>query len=106
MSKKIKKFSPLTEASFYVLLALYKPNHGYGIIKEVAEMTKERVKLAPGTLYGVITTFLKNELIELDTVEGSKKKKTYRITAFGRELLQYEFERIKELARNAKGVLK
>ena len=35
--------SPLTEAFFYILLALRKPNHGYGITQEVSEITGGRV---------------------------------------------------------------
>ena len=30
---------PLTEALFYILLSLRKPNHGYGIIQEVERLT-------------------------------------------------------------------
>ncbi len=106
MKKNIRKLSPLTEASFYVLLAFHKPNHGYGVIKDVLLMTNDRLKLAPGTLYGVITSFLKHNIIELDSIEGSKKKKTYKITESGKELLEFETNRIKELLNNAREVLK
>ena len=41
----------LTEAVYYILLSLYKPLHGYGIIQNVNELSKGRVKLAAGTLY-------------------------------------------------------
>lgn len=101
----MSKFSPLTEASFYILLALKEPNHGYGIIKKVEELTKARIILAPGTLYGVITTFLKNNLIVLDKVEGSKKKKTYKITEAGLDLLAFELKRIESMVEQAKEVL-
>ena len=50
------KNTPLTEAIFYILLALRKPNHGYGIIQEVEALTAGRVVLGPGTLYGAIQT--------------------------------------------------
>ena len=43
---------PLTEAVFYIMLALRHPNHGYGIIQEVEEMTGGRLSLGAGTLYG------------------------------------------------------
>ncbi len=52
----IVKHSPLTESSFYILLSLTKPLHGYGIIKEVEIMSNSRVKLAAGTLYGAQST--------------------------------------------------
>ena len=41
------KNPPLTEALFYILLAVRKPVHGYGIIQEVEEMTGGRVRLGP-----------------------------------------------------------
>ena len=40
-----EKETPLTEAFFYILLALRLPNHGYGVIQEVEELTKGRVVL-------------------------------------------------------------
>ena len=40
-----EKETPLTEAFFYILLALRKPNHGYGVIQEVEQLTNGRVVL-------------------------------------------------------------
>ena len=45
----IEREIPLTEAMFYILLAVRKPNHGYGIIQEIEELTKGRVVLGAGT---------------------------------------------------------
>jgi DNA-binding PadR family transcriptional regulator len=42
----------LTEAVFYILLLLYEPMHGYGIMLNVKELSGERVSLGVGTLYG------------------------------------------------------
>ncbi len=47
---RIKKFSPLTEATYYILLSLVKPLHGYVTIKKVEEMSNSRVKIVAGTL--------------------------------------------------------
>ena len=38
----MEKNTPLTEALFYILLSVRKPNHGYGIIQEVEALTKGR----------------------------------------------------------------
>ena len=93
---------PLTEAVFYIMLALRHPNHGYGIIQEVAEMTGGRVTLGAGTLYGAIQTLEKKDWISVYSEEaGSRKKKEYLITDQGREVFRAERERISELARNA-----
>ena len=42
----------LTEGVYYILLSLMEPMHGYGIMQNVEQLSKGRVKLAPGTLYG------------------------------------------------------
>ena len=65
MDKKLLKFSPLTESTFYILLSLNSPLHGYGIIKKVEGLTDKRLLLAAGTLYGAIKTLLDNKLIKL-----------------------------------------
>ena len=95
------KNQPLTEALFYILLAVRKPVHGYGVIQEVAEMTGGRVNLGPGTLYGAINSLLEKGWIRLYSAEaGSRKKKEYVITAAGREAFAAEMARLRELARN------
>jgi len=94
---------PLTEALFYILLATRRPVHGYGIIQEVAELTKGRVNLGPGTLYGAINTLLDRQWIQLYSAEeGSRKKKEYLITAAGRDAFACEMDRLLELSENGK----
>jgi len=101
MDKKILKFSPLTEATYYILLSLNKPLHGYGIIKKVTELTSHRLKLASGTLYGAISTLLRNGLIELISEdEHNKGKKMYELTTPGKKLLYYEINRLREMINN------
>ncbi len=93
---------PLTEALFYILLAVRKPVHGYGIIQEVAEMTSGRVNLGPGTLYGAINSMLDKGWITLYSAEaGSRKKKEYLITSEGRAVFSAERRRLRELVANS-----
>lgn len=95
--------TPLTEAIYYILLAVRKPNHGYGIIQNVSDMTKERVVLGPGTLYGAINTMLSKKWICLYSEEkDSRKKKEYVITEAGKDVFMNEVERLQELVENAK----
>ena len=95
------KNQPLTEALFYILLAVRRPVHGYGIILEVEEMTGGRVTLGPGTLYGAINTLLERGWIVLYSAElGSRKKKEYVITPAGRAAFDAEMARLRELVRN------
>lgn len=98
-----EKDLPLTEAVYYILLALRKPNHGYGITQEVEEMTGGRVSLGAGTLYGAIQTLQKKGWIDIYSVDTeSRKKKEYRITDAGREVFEAERKRLQELLDNAK----
>ena len=81
--------NPLTEAVFYILLALRKPNHGYGIIQEVQELTNGRLTLGAGTLYGAIQTLQKKDWIQIYSVDTeSRKKKEYLITDRGKEVFR------------------
>lgn len=94
---------PLTEAVYYILLALRKPNHGYGITQEVEQLTGGRVSLGAGTLYGAIQTLQKKGWIDIYSVDTeSRKKKEYIITETGREVFEAERERLQELLDNAK----
>lgn len=98
-----EKDNPLTEAVYYILLAVRKPNHGYGIIQEVEQLTKGRVVLGPGTLYGAIQTLQKKKWIQIYSVDTeSRKKKEYLITDLGREIFEAERFRLEELLRNAR----
>ncbi len=95
--------TPLTEAIYYILLAVRKPNYGYGIIQDVGNMTKGRVVLGPGTLYGAINTLLSKKWICLYSEEkDSRKKKEYVITEDGKDVFMNEVERLQELVENAK----
>lgn len=98
MDKKV----PLTEALFYILLSVRKPNHGYGIIQEVERLTGGRVVLGPGTLYGAIQTMTAKGWIRIYSEErDSRKKKEYVITELGSRIFAEEKKRLEELLANA-----
>lgn len=98
----IQKNIPLTEALFYILLSVRKPNHGYGIIQEVEKLTMGRVALGPGTLYGAIQTMTAKGWIRIYSAEtDSRRKKEYIITDLGKAVFAEEKKRLAELLRNA-----
>lgn len=98
----LEKNIPLTEALFYILLAVRKPNHGYGITQEVEELTNKRVSLGPGTLYGAIQSLVKKGWIRIYSEDTeSRKKKEYLITEEGRLVFNEEVKRLNELLHNA-----
>lgn len=100
MDAHIKKvYVPMTETGFYILLCLQNPNHGYGIVQRVDQMTDGEIKLSPGTMYGSLSKMEKDGVIRF--VREEEKRKIYQITALGTEVLQLEQKRIKRLYKNS-----
>ena len=83
---------PLSETMHYILLALREPLHGYAVMQKIEEMSHGSVVLAAGTLYGAIENLNKHGWIE--PVGKSGRRKIYRITAEGRDVLKVEQERL------------
>lgn len=95
----------LTEAVYYILLSLFTPLHGYGIMQNVFKISNGRVNLAAGTLYGALTTLQeKGWIIALEEDESSRKK-MYQITEMGKQVVDAEITRLEELVRNGHEVV-
>lgn len=92
----------LTEAVFYILLALQKPLHGYGIMQVTSELSNRRLVLSAGTLYGAISTLIDKGWIKpYDQGDNSdSRRKEYMITEVGKRILEAELERLQELVNN------
>lgn len=95
----------LTEAVYYILLALNAPMHGYGIMQFTERMSQGRVHLAAGTLYGALNTLCEKRWIEELPMEAGSRRKEYRITDEGRRVLSGEFERLKQLVACGQAIL-
>jgi DNA-binding PadR family transcriptional regulator len=94
----------LTESVFYILISLYKPLHGYGIMQNIKELSNERVNLGAGTLYGAINTLLEKNWIKSIDGEKDSRKKEYEITALGKKVVSGEIVRLEELIANGKKI--
>lgn len=94
------QFQTLTEPMYFTLLALGEVRNGAEITSWVEDITKGRIKLAPGTLYALLAQFLENDLIK--RVEADKKGKHYILTEEGRKLLEEEVGRLRLLISNYK----
>ena len=97
---------PLTEATYFILLSLYPGRkHGYAIMKDVRQLSQERVVLSTGTLYGAIKRLLENGWIEraddLQPGNGKRERKVYALTDLGERLLQAEVQRLNTLVMAA-----
>ena len=85
----------LTETTYYILLSLYRPLHGYGIMQRAQELSGGRVRLAAGTLYGALNALVDKGWIALLPSEGRKKE--YQLTPRGLAVLKKELARLREL---------
>ena len=95
----------LTEATYYILLSLVKPRHGYGIMQLTEALSGGRVHLAAGTLYGALNALTgKGWIIQLPSEDDSRRK-DYRLTENGRRALRAEVARLRELADNGERIL-
>lgn len=103
--KEHVKGGALTEVTLYILLALYKPNHGYGIMQFIETETEGRLILGAGTLYGAINTLVDKQWIELYSEEGTKKKKTYVITELGKEKVIGELDRLRQVLKKGQSIV-
>ncbi len=100
MDNHIKKvYVPMTETAFYILFCLREPNHGYGIVQKVDKITNGAIRLTPGTMYGSLSKMEKDNVIQF--VREEEKRKIYKITDLGLEVLQIELKRIERLYKIA-----
>src|SRR5690242_21569536 len=94
----------MPEPSFLILTALAGgTQHGYGIISDVEEISKRRVRLKAGTLYTALDRLRGDGLIEVDREEvvDSRLRRYYRLTQTGAELLATETARLRGNANAA-----
>ena len=89
---------PMTEAMYYILLALLRPGHGYGMMRRIQELSGGRLVMGPGTLYGVLSRMNKEGLIVLTGEDG--RRKNYAITEAGKNALLLEYRRLKQLVED------
>ena len=93
-----EKFQTLTEQMFYVLLCLTVECCGMDILDRVPAMTAGRVHVGSGTLYNLLEQFVEEDMIRETRVEG--RRRSYILTAKGREMLEKEYRRIRAQAED------
>lgn len=100
------KGGALTETTFLVLLALYAPNHGYGIKQFIEKETNGRVVLGAGTLYGAINALVKKKWLSYIQNTRDSNKKDYLITDLGKQKVGQEIKRISQVLHLASKIIK
>jgi DNA-binding PadR family transcriptional regulator len=98
---------PLTPVVLHILLALAdepQGKHGYAIAREVEEVTDGQIRMGAGTLYGSIQRMLDAALIEerRTRAQTDERRRYYKITPFGRRVLELELARLAEVVAIAR----
>lgn len=102
----LQKHSPLSEATLFILLSLSgEPRHGYAIMKDVEAMSRGRIKLSTGTLYGALRRLLEDDWIrragDTPASEAGRARKVYALTDLGWHILNAEVARLEMLVTAA-----
>ena len=76
--------------------------HGYGIVQDIAEHTRGKIRLVPGNLYSVLRRLMNLQVIDETPHRPApdlddERRRYYGITAFGKRVLAAEAERMREL---------
>ncbi len=100
LEKARKRYIPMSETMFYILLSLRQERHGYAIMQHVKELTRGRILLGAGTVYSSLGKLEGDGLIE--GIREEERRKIYAITPLGIQILHEEAERITELYNNVK----
>jgi DNA-binding PadR family transcriptional regulator len=94
---------PLKPVDFLVLLVLFESErHGYGIVRDIAARSDEKIRLVPGNLYSVLRRLLGTGLIEEIQERPApdlddERRRYYGITAYGKRVLAAEVRRLQAL---------
>jgi DNA-binding PadR family transcriptional regulator len=94
----------MREPTFLILTSLAaEPQHGYGIMTDVARISAGRVRLRAGTLYAALDRLTAEGLIEADHEEivDARLRRYYRITGEGKQQLTAEVARLRANAAAA-----
>ena len=87
----------MREPTFWILTALAsEPRHGYGVIRQAAALSGDRVILQAGTLYAALDRLAAEGLVEVDhdEVVDGRTRRYYRLTRRGASALSAETERL------------
>jgi DNA-binding PadR family transcriptional regulator len=93
----LQKLLPLTESTYYILLALVEPLHGYAVMSKIETLSEGAISVGPGTLYGAFSTLESQGLIV--KVQEQERRKYYALTPRGKQVLSKQIERLEIMVR-------
>ena len=98
-----KMMLPLSSAAFFVLFALADgEKHGYLIMQEVKVLSNGKLPMGPATLYTTIQKLADQSFIEETENDSQGRRRSYRLTRTGKQLLHAELSRQNEVLLLAK----
>ena len=101
-------FLPLKSDVLLIMLALAsRPLHGYGIIRDVEERSAGEVVLQTGALYRTLRRLLNDRFLEEcarpgDEPVADERRRYYKLTRLGQQVLDAEIARMSRLVRAAR----
>lgn len=96
----MKSLEQLTDSVFYIMAGFTVPRHGYAVMSLVEELTDGQVVIGPASLYTIIKKLMKEGYIELFD-ESDSRRKVYRLTTKGRDVLTADIARRKKMVEFA-----
>ena len=102
---------PLPPHDLHILLSVLEtPRHGYAIIQDIAERTRDEVRLGTSTVYAALKRLLQSGVIaETERPRGEpsqdERRRYYRATALGQQIAREaarDIERLHDLVREAR----
>jgi len=103
IEKGLQKYLPLSESTFYIMLSLIEPRHGYAVMQYVDTISRKSAAIGPGTLYGAFSNLEKAGLIR--SVGEEERRKYYVLTDTGRIVLAEQIRRLQIMSENGSRVL-
>lgn len=100
----VVKYLPVSESTYYILLSLVEPLHGYAVMQNVERISEGEVQVGPGTLYGAFSTLEKQGLIR--KVSERNRRKSYTLTPRGQQLLLEQLARLEIMVRAGRARVK
>ena len=103
----IDEHIPVKPTDYLTLVALADgERHGYGLVKQIEELSGGTLRLVPGNFYSVLQRLMNAGLLEEAERKASadldnRRRRYYRITELGHQVATTETARLKALVKVA-----
>jgi DNA-binding PadR family transcriptional regulator len=108
---QVKRFEKAMKKGFMSLLALTvlekKPRHGYGIMKDIKDLTLGLWEPPASTMYTILDDLSENDLIHIieEKVKDKRTRKVYGLTPKGEETLKELIKKQREMMKGMRSII-